>query len=771
MARWARRFVSFAALLLIAASLGSYAYHRQQMEAIAARHLRLVVVGPSQLQPGAPAVYSLLTTRVTGEPCAVPVEWSLGTPDGKLVDRKEPTDDQGRLAMTVDMVLPPRPNATAQLNIKAGSGDHAAQVTLPLAVRRAQYRTRLEVDRASYRPGETVYYRSLTVARYGLAAAGTLPLEFEILDAKSVPLPDSLWIGLTDRGIGNGSFHLPVSLAAGSYTLVARGADGAFPEQRLAFEVTGPDSTNAAAGKQVAKKTADSKAVKIDFFPEGGTLAAGLENRVYFSVRDAQGRPLEIRGGVINAKGDQLARMETAGSGRGKFSFVPDATGSYHVKIIEPAGVHELPPLPPASAEQKVAIAVKNAVLAPGAPLELVVHASKENIPIVVTASAGGLLIGQQLLITTAAKETSGTEISLPLDDRAAGVVCATVYDCSKSPPRIDAQRLVFRQPRPLVGAAVPSSKPSGDLLLAVESEKGNAVAAALSVVAIGGAKAESSHDVRPRLGSLHALLLGDDVPDKSAFEGLDSHVAGPIDLALACQNLPSQVKPAAAAPDAEAAADVAPVIFDNLDELRSRYEATLGEYRAQRTHVLNALIMLSFFGGLALALLVTMLAVMRIVRGGQLWLPTAVATLCCAIVTAVSNDSSRLQPVELAAVAFAPDPPPPSKVAAAQARPAAPTADSQLHRLNEKFAKFAADAEELRADRFPVQQYAGLSSDGDPPAKNGDKPLAWYPLLVAGPDGRVALPGLSAAAAKAVRLMIEAQDGGRIESCELSIK
>ena len=48
------------------------------------------------------------------------------------------------------------------------------------------------------------------------------------------------------------------------------------------------------------------------------------------------------------------------------------------------------------------------------------------------------------------------------------------------------------------------------------------------------------------------------------------------------------------------------PVLFDNLDELRAQYEATLSEYRAKRTHVVNALIMLSFFGGLALALLVT---------------------------------------------------------------------------------------------------------------------------------------------------------------------
>ena len=97
-------------------------------------------------------------------------------------------------------------------------------VTLPLPIRPARYLTRLRLDRGNYRAGETVYYRSLTVSRYSLAADRTLPVEFEILDPKSVPLPDSRIDGLTDHGVGNGSFRLPDALPAGTYTLAARGA-------------------------------------------------------------------------------------------------------------------------------------------------------------------------------------------------------------------------------------------------------------------------------------------------------------------------------------------------------------------------------------------------------------------------------------------------------------------------------------------------------------------------------------------------------------------
>ena len=125
MARGASWFVALAALTLIAVSLGSYFYHRRQLDSIAARHLRLVVTGSGELQVGMPSVYNLLATTVTGEPWAAPVEWSLSTPDGKrLVDRKETTDDQGRLTMIVpaDMDLPTRSHGPAELTVTAGGG-------------------------------------------------------------------------------------------------------------------------------------------------------------------------------------------------------------------------------------------------------------------------------------------------------------------------------------------------------------------------------------------------------------------------------------------------------------------------------------------------------------------------------------------------------------------------------------------------------------------------------------------------------------------------
>lgn len=840
MARWARWFVALAALALVAASLGSYFYHRRQMDSIAARHLRLAVAGPRQWQAGAPCTFDLLATQVNGRPWPSPVkiQWSLSTPDGKLVDHEEFTDEQGRLVMTVprDMALPARDGATAQLAVTAGGtagggGDAAAGTTLPLTIRGPQYMTRLATDRRRYRPGDTIYYRSLTVTRYGLADPlrgypdRPQALQFEILDAKSAPLPDSQWVGLTDRGVGNGSFRLPVSIAPGIYTLAARSDRAAASESRQAFEVAAADasadeaeeiSRNGAkpqrdpavdrgpmkkieVGNQpspsAARPRGEGSRLRVEFFPEGGTLAAGLQNCVYFQVRDAQGQPLAVRGNVVDGKGEKVASLESSGGGRGKFSFVPAAGETYQAKINEPARMPGPSPLPLASSAQKIAIAVQHGVIASGAPLRLELHAAKANVPLVIAAQSDGLTVGQQMLITQPA-ETSGASLTIPLDDGAAGAVRVNVYDCSQNPPQIVARRLVYRQPRLLFVRTLPSlpgkgaggeGKPEGDVMLSVENENGQPVAAALSVTVLSGGTSphplpeEEATELRPDL--VRQLLLAGDTPDAVALKGVDftatsADAVAEANLALGCQNFAPQGKSAAAPggrrrPAVVDEAATLPTVIDNLGELRQRYEAALGEYRAQRTRVVNALIMLSFFGGLALALLVTMLALLRIVWGSQLWLPTVVAAICCAIVTAVSNDPSRMQAVDAAAGGFATTVPAAGGVGVPPAKNAADPlpADNPLRRLAEKLAKFGADADELKADRFPVQQYAAMDVAGAASPDAADKPLAWFPLLIAGSHGRVALPGVKASAAKGVRLLIEARGEGRMTSCELTLK
>jgi hypothetical protein len=376
------------------------------------------------------------------------------------------------------------------------------------------------------------------------------------------------------------------------------------------------------------------------------------------------------------------------------------------------------------------------------------------------------MLIGERMLLTSA--EKAGRRMTIALDDHVAGLVEVGVYDCLKNPPTLVAKRLFFRQPRRLTVAAE-RFKPSEALRLTVRDDKGQPVSAAVSMAAFTRAKADASPSSSPRSGLLRKMLLAGDVSQASTLaeyvlpQDHAESAAQSLELALGCQGSP--------APPAEkkntVKPDAAPVIVDNLNELRDQYEATLSEYRAQRTQVINALVMLSFFGGLGLALLVTMLALLRIVRGSQLWLPIVGAMLCCVVVTTVSNDPSRMKPVEVAAVGFASHASQPP-VAAQAAPTATPAADGQLQRLAEKLAGFEGEAEALKADRFPIAQYTPTKASESMSSVERGQPAAWYPLLIADREGHVTVPGITASPAKSLRLEIEAHNGGQLESCEL---
>ena len=317
-------------------------------------------------------------------------------------------------------------------------------------------------------------------------------------------------------------------------------------------------------------------ALTVNFYPEGGQFVARLENRVFFTCRDSNGQSLALAGKIVDGRGEQAAAVETTCDGFGSFSVLPDGDEGLHLKIDRPAEYrHETPALPPAAADPKVVLSGGSGVFDAPAPLEFTLRAAKAGLPIVIAARCRGVTVGQQLLVARAGPNA----VTLPLGESIGGVIGLAAYDYGVSPPRRVAQRLVFRRPgRQLAARAAdgtPPAAPPSDALL-------------------------------PLLLATEPELLAGRAAD---FRLCDFH---------------------------EEAEPVPPILFDNLVALRAKYEENLSEYRLTRTRVLNTLIVLSFFGGLALALLVTMLALLKIVWGSRLWLPTFVATVCCIVVSAV---------------------------------------------------------------------------------------------------------------------------------------
>ncbi len=772
-AKAANWVVGLAAGVLLALSLGGYWYDRRERTKIAARPVRLQVTGPANLHAGVPAEYVINTTTIDGDPLPARIKYAVCSPEEATEPKwhNNTTDEHGRFRIHVpgDSVFA----SHAVLKVVAehtDEADEAEAIETRLPVDASRYVTHLALDKPLYRadePGETVYYRSLTLSRFGSIAQEPTPIRFEILDPGGAVVPDSAVEGTTNRGVGCGAFAVPPGLPGGEYTLLARSRDGSFPERRREFAIRhyrlprlkkelefdrdsyAPGATviadfvaHRAAGPPAAdaqlqitavvdgetihseQKQADATGscqiefalpekidrgdgflhvtaddggnreptiktipinlgkVTVEFFPEGGQLAGGLENRVYFVARDPLGEPVDIRGTVIDgngavAQGTASKAVATVHDGMGSFTFEPNVTHHYRLQITSPPGVDDQP-LPEVSPLQ-VALNAGPGVFEAGEPLAFELRAAKPRIPLVVSAWCRGVQVGQQTVVTSADPATF--PVSIPLDEEnvgdVGGVIRLTVHDFNFDPPRPIAERLVYRRPsRGLVVEAGGQSEhhAPGDrvkLSVRVTDETGEAVPAALGVAVVDDRLLSLADD--DTAGLQTHVLLSTEIEDPEDLEEADFYLSddpeapAALDLLLATRGWRRFVEKtldelSEAEHDVDALAQLAalgspacpPAMFDNMAEVRKKYETSVAEYEAGHTKTLTAVTTLSFLGGLALMLLVAMLGLLRVVTGIHLWVPALGVTGCCAAIGYFLMTPIGLIPESELAVAFA---------------------------------------------------------------------------------------------------------------------
>lgn len=757
-ANWAVGVVA-AGLVLI--SVGGYRYQREHVAAIVAEHLRLLITGPARLQAGVAAEYMVSTTAINGQPLPVQVEAALLTPDGRRLRAfQETTDARGRLPIAIPGEL--EAASQAVLSVVACGAQSRAEARIPLPVEPARYAAQAALDKPLYRPGEMAYYRVICLSRFGLSAAPALSVEFEIADPDGQPVPASRSQGAVNRGVGGGSFKIPSTLAEGRYALVVRSPERAFPEQRHRFLVRreGPPSSQKEKGSKSGDETrsatepAKSAKVAVTFYPEGGDLAAGLENRVYFVARDSQNTPANVSGMLVaeaaeegdRGREEEIAAVETIREGMGVFSFTPRTGMRYHLRIRHPAGVTDEPRLPEVVADRGIVLSTGAGVFAAGGPLEFNIRATRPNLPLLVAAYCRGVQVGQQPLVTKAGG-TGGNPVVIPLDRTVGGVIRLCVYDYGTTPPRPLAERLVYRRPTQKLNVRVAPSRPryapgeGVDLSITATNEKGQPAPATLSVAVVDDALLGLVDDRTPPLSTY--FLVADEIEGAAGLEEDDFRLleerstaaAVALDLWLGTRGWrrPADESKTTGSdhevrggPSARADSSGPPAMFDNLNQIYAQYETRLADYQADRSNALGLLVTVSFLGGLGLALLVAMLGSLRIVSGMHLWIPAVGATICCLITGAILTDPDRLATGDGPPAAFMPYHAPAAKAEPSGGRPPSPPEAGQ-------------------------------------PGGNVPETPYWRPMLVTGADGKASISFELPPAATRFRVMVDAYGDGRI--------
>lgn len=197
--------------------------------------------------------------------------------------------------------------------------------------------------------------------------------------------------------------------------------------------------------------------LSLNFYPEGGDLVAGLDNRVYVQARLPNGKPADIQGRIMalgsNGSSRQVASLKTQHEGRGIFSFTPKRATSYELVIDKPTGINARFTLPQS---QDIGAVLKStqAVFAYDDKIRLELASNEPQKIAKVTLYKRDTLL-DELLLTANQRAQSILSVDLNPQD-SEGVLIATLWSTGGTPL---AERLIFREPKFAVNLTLKPNK------------------------------------------------------------------------------------------------------------------------------------------------------------------------------------------------------------------------------------------------------------------------------------------------------------------------
>ena len=202
----------------------------------------------------------------------------------------------------------------------------------------SQERMYLHFDKSTYSAGETVWFKVYMMdAIFPAAVSKSVYLDWT--DNTGKLLLHSVFP--ITNGLGNGQFDVPKDFTGGSihvkgYTRWMLNFDSAFlynKDIRIVSRIP-------------ARTKKETVIPSVTFFPEGGDAVAGLNNKIAFKANDQWGRPVKIKGSVIDNKGKIITAITVMHDGMGFFFLNPAPGASYSAKWKDEKGVEHTTALP-----------------------------------------------------------------------------------------------------------------------------------------------------------------------------------------------------------------------------------------------------------------------------------------------------------------------------------------------------------------------------------------------------------------------------------------
>lgn len=311
-----------------------------------------------------------------------------------------------------------------------------------------QHKVFVNTDKSEYLAGETIWMKAYVVdATTHKPDPQAKNLNISLIDINGKPVTaQSLKV---ENGYSHSEFQVPDSLAEGNYQIRAYTTWMRNFDDRLYFQkeifIHNPIEKNFIRFWDILRNRRfnnklENKSEKMHFafFPEGGNLVEGVNNRLAFHAVNELGAGQEIKGRLMDNDDNLILEFESVHNGMGVFSFKPEQGKKYKAKVELANGQEKNIKVPEALSEgyamstdiddDKISVNIKSNF-----------NPEKYNLSneiFILAHTRGKPYHSEKGIINNGKLKTA-----IPVDKLPAGICHITIFDSNKTPL---AERLVF---------------------------------------------------------------------------------------------------------------------------------------------------------------------------------------------------------------------------------------------------------------------------------------------------------------------------------------
>jgi hypothetical protein len=309
----------------------------------------------------------------------------------------------------------------------------------------------LHFDKPYYAAGDTIYFKAyVTLGEQHELSKASAVLHVDLIDPGN-SIVNSIKLPLVN-GVGWGDFSLPFSYPKGNYRIRAytrymQNAPDYFFDQTLQVG-------SLMTSKSAAQNPETGQKVDLQFFPEGGQLVTAMISKVAFKAVGPDGLGINLRGVVLDNKGQPVATFTPSHLGMGSFYFLPEAGKTYSAKVTFADGSQNTFSLP-AAVEKGIALAVKDTL----DKISIEIHSNQAYLQENMNKQISVVVYGSGTVNTVNTRlDSRRLGFDIPNNQFPTGVVLVTLFSQNGEPL---SERLVFVQNPDLVNLTVNSNKSS----------------------------------------------------------------------------------------------------------------------------------------------------------------------------------------------------------------------------------------------------------------------------------------------------------------------